>query len=104
MIFLSHFTSHNQSLVTENNIVNILFHFSDKPNSIPNFYYTNSVYIPNNYELNVRTASFLGSVGNFANQITMNKSGNYICFYASNSAFAGLTLSVEAYMIKSSKR
>lgn len=83
------------------NKINILFHFSEKTDSYGT-YYTNSVYIPNDYEFELEYAGFIGSVGNFANQLTLHKSGNYINFYASNSAFAGLTLSIEAYMRKSS--
>lgn len=88
----------NQSLVEKANKINVIFIFSNKKND-KGFYYTNSVYIPNNYTFKVVSASFIGSDGNFKDYIKLNKNKNYIYFYSNNDNFAGLTLSIEAYTI-----
>ena len=83
----------NQSLA---NIIpygdmNILFNFSNKATIDGGVYITNSVYIPKNLTFTLSEVAFIGSSGNFVNQITVNRNGNYINLSATNSAFAGLT-------------
>ena len=71
---------------------NIFFTFSNKATS-GGKYYTNSVYMPKDLSFNISDVEFVGSVGKFASQITVVRSGNYINLTATNSAFAGLTAS-----------
>lgn len=78
--------------------MNLFFQFSSKC-SESGFFYTNSVYIPNNKKLDVQSADFLGSTGNFKDQIFQLNRGNYLCFYSENAGFSGLTVSIIAKMI-----
>ena len=72
--------------------MNILFNFSNKTTD-GGLYLTNSVYIPKNLTFTLSEVAFVGSYGNFVNQVTVNRNGNYINLAATNSAFAGLTAS-----------
>ena len=90
-------SSLNDGLVTDLEM-NLFFQFSSKC-SESGFFYTNSVYIPNNKKLDVQSADFLGSTGNFKDQIFQLNRGNYLCFYSENAGFSGLTVSIIAKMI-----
>ena len=72
--------------------MNILFNFSNKATG-GGLYITNSVYMPKNLTFTLSEVVFIGSSGNFVNQIAVNRNGNYINLSATNSAFAGLTAS-----------
>ena len=87
----------NDGLVTDSEM-NLFFQFSNKF-SESGFIYTNSIYIPNFKKLNVLRVNFLGSTGDFKDQIYQLNDGNYTSFYADNSNFAGLTASVTAKMV-----
>lgn len=94
-------TNLNNRVYTDE-MVNIIFHWTDKTPVGGQYYYTNSIYIPADYTLNVQTAMFLGSSGNFASQIKLSQRGCYLYFYSDNANFAGLDMSIEAYMVKQS--
>ena len=72
--------------------MNILFNFSNKTTG-GGLYVTNSVYIPKNLTFTLSKVAFIGLSGNFVNQVTVSRNGNYINLVATNSAFAGLTAS-----------
>ena len=72
--------------------MNILFNFSNRATD-GGLYLTNSVYMPKNLTFTLSSANFLGSSGNFASQVTVNRNGNYINLTAENPAFAGLMVS-----------
>lgn len=78
--------------------MNVFFQFSNKF-SESGFVYTNSIYIPNFKKLNVLKVNFLGSTGDFKDQIYQLNDGNYTSFYADNSNFAGLTASITVKMV-----
>lgn len=91
----------NQSLnklICISSSVNIIFHWSNKPTN-GEIYITNSIYIPSNCTLNVQSARFLGSSGNFASEIEISQTFCFLYFYSGNSNFAGLDMSIEAYII-----
>ena len=73
--------------------MNILFNFSNKATIGGGLYITNSVYIPKNLTFTLSEVVFIGSSGNFVNQVAVKRNGNYINLAATNSAFAGLTAS-----------
>ena len=85
----------NQSLVNimPSGDMNILFNFSNKATSGGGVYITNSVYMPKNLTFTLSEVVFIGSSGNFVNQVAVKRNGNYINLSATNSAFAGLTVS-----------
>ena len=87
----------NDGLVTDSEM-NLFFQFSNKF-SESGFVYTNSIYIPNFKKLDVIKVNFLGSTGDFKDQIYQLNDGNYTSFYAANSNFAGLTASITAKMV-----
>lgn len=87
----------NDGLVTDLEM-NLFFQFSNKCSG-SGFFYTNSVYIPNDKKLDIQSADFLGSTGDFKDQIFQLNSGNYLCFYSKNANFSGLTVSIIAKMI-----
>lgn len=90
----------NLNNLVSDGLLNIILHWTNKTTVNGQYYYTNSIYIPSNYTLNIQSAMFFGSTGNFAEQINISQRGCYLYFYSDNANFAGLDMSVEAYMVK----
>ena len=73
--------------------VHVLFTFASKAIIDTGTYISNSLYVPKDVTFNLSNVEFIGSSGNFASQVTVERSGTYMHLSSTNAAFAGLTAS-----------